>query len=122
MRLAAAAALTALPVDREVAELAGVAGRTAVEPSVEDEPAADPGRDRQVDEVPDATCTPGPEPVLGKRTRRRVVLDDRRPIEGALHHGHERHVVPAGQAGRGLDDPAERVERSAAGDADRTDR
>ena len=55
----AAGARIPVDVDRQVAELAGVARRAAVRPPVEDEPAADPGRDREVDEAP---ARPGRDP------------------------------------------------------------
>jgi len=48
-----AAALTAVVVDRQVAELPGVAGHARVQASTEDQAATDPRRDREVDQVVD---------------------------------------------------------------------
>ena len=47
----AAAASAAVVIDRQVPELACVPGHAAVRTSVEDQASADPGRDREVDEV-----------------------------------------------------------------------
>src|SRR5439155_14521951 len=125
VRLEAAAATTAaLPaevVDREVAELARVSGRAPVEPAVEDEPAPDAGGDREVHEIADLPAAPGAVPELGQCSRRRVVLDDRRAVEGLLDYRYQRDVVPAREVRRRLDHAFEGVERTAARDANRSD-
>ena len=59
-------------------ELAGIPGHAAVQPTIEHQTAADPGRDREVDEVVHAARSAGPEPPFGEGTRGRVVLDDGR--------------------------------------------
>ena len=61
-----------------MAELAGGAERAAVELAVQDEPAADPGAERQHDHVP--RPPPRAQTVLGDRGGVRVVLErDREP-------------------------------------------
>ena len=68
--------------DDRVAELAGAAGRAAVDPAAEHDPAPDPGADRDHHQVL------GDQPQLrvvrlGERRHRRVVVDEHRARRGA---------------------------------------
>jgi hypothetical protein len=102
-----------------VTELAAVPARAAVEAPVDDDAAADPGRDREVDHVAHAGA--GAPAVLAGRRGGRVVLERDRALERAQRELVDRHVAPAGQV-RGRDqDAALGVERAAAADADRLD-
>lgn len=103
-------------IDREVAQLAGVARSPAIRLAIEDETAANSHRNGQVDEVSDAPRSAGPEAVLGERRRRGVVVDHSRAIERPFGDVHDRHVVPAGEVGRRQDDPPIGIERTAARD------
>src|SRR5204863_333796 len=68
-------AATGRPVraDLDVADLAGDVGRAAVDPVVEDQPAADAGPDEDAEHV--AAPAAGPVAVLGDHGRAHVVLE-----------------------------------------------
>ena len=92
----AASASPAVVVDRQVAKLAGIPGDAAVRTSVEDQTAADPGRDREVDQVLDVARPAGAVPPLGDRGGRGVVVDGDRTVERVADDLRERDLVPAG--------------------------
>ena len=88
-----AVALTrrAVQVDHHVAELGAGADRAAVELAAEDQPAADPGADRQHDRLAAAARRPGA--VLGERRQVGVVVDEHRQAEPLGHHVGEHDVL-----------------------------
>ena len=101
----------------QVADLAGTGARRAVvEAAGEHEPRAHPGPEREEDEVL-AAAPRAPFP-LGERPGVGVVLQQGGHAEPLGKRSHSIHPVPAGQVGRGKDEPARAVERAAAADAD----
>ena len=87
---AVALAGRAVLVDHHVAELAGRADRAAVQLAAEDQPAADPGADRQQHRLVGAPR--GARAVLGQRGQVGVVVDEHRQPEPLGHDRAERDV------------------------------
>ena len=118
---AAAARRTGQPsiVDGQMAELAGVAAAAPERDARRNDTAADARGDREIDEVGEPTA--GAPAPLGERGGGGVVVDEGGTVEGGRHHRRERHVVPAREVGRSMDDAGPRIEGPATGDADRRD-
>src|SRR4051794_33028936 len=116
---AAAAAKATAPVDGDVAELAPVPLRAAEEPTADHDPAADAGREREVDHLRGSRSRP--PAVLAGGGRRRVVFEGRRAAERAPRELRDGDVAPPGEVQRSDEDAPLGVERAAAADPDRAD-
>ena len=106
---------TSAPLDADVTELPGVAGRAAMQSPAQHQSGAHTRRHREVDEVPDAL--PRTEAPLGQRRRVRVVLHVRRHPEAPGRLLAQRHALPAWQVGRRHQAARLEVERPGGGDA-----
>ena len=82
-------------LDHDVADLAGRAVRPDQRAPVDDDAAADAGRDGDVDRGPRAAC--GPVPPLGQDGDVGVALHEGRQVERLGHARAQRHVAPAGE-------------------------
>ena len=113
---AVALARRAVDVDDDVAELGAGAGRAAVELAAEDQPAADPGPDRQHDHV--GASRAGAEAVLGERRDVGVVVDEDRQPEALADQVADRDVDDRQVDGADRD-PALAVDRARDPEPDR---
>ncbi len=92
----AARAGRAVRIDDHVTDLAGEAGRTDLHTIADDDPSADPGAERDQDDVVQASS--GAQPVLGQHGEVGVVLDDHGPSgQPVTDQGRPVHPVCLGQ-------------------------
>ena len=84
-------------------------------PAVDDDAAADPGADGQVDQVSDAAA--GAIEVFGQGGDVGVVAEEGGPAKPLTDQGAQRDITPTGQVGRFQHHAGDRVERPGRADA-----